>query len=130
MEHTAIPVIDRANATDLQPSTPAFAGMPPHPAGEAPLPMPPGAGGDAMPELSPQQAALHAREEEILKPKRRVWVSYVGENAKGKQRFGRMYLDGMIDIRSLREAMQIESLIGERKDLREVQILSWKTLEA
>lgn len=106
--------IDRNGATDIQP-------LPPAPTvtqalESQPFPIPPA----AAPQPEPQP-------EPVVSPS--LFVSFVGVNKKGKQRFGRMTVQGMFPPRQVAMVHAIENAIGKERDLTQVELISWAQLE-
>jgi len=61
---------------------------------------------------------------------RRVLVAYVYEDTHGADRFDRIWIDGMADLRTLEEVLKTEQLIAVQKDVNAVRIINWQPLEA
>lgn len=61
---------------------------------------------------------------------RRVFVVYVHEDAEGFDRHDRVWIDGMVDLRSLDEVLNTELTIAKEKGVKNVRITNWKPLEA
>lgn len=104
---TTQPMIDR-NAPVLDPLTPLLDSgeglMPPRPS-PAPEPAPEPKSGPAL------------------------FVAFVGTNHKGKQQHGRMFLEGIYDLRSISQVANAEGLINQAKGLTTVEILNWRALD-
>lgn len=60
---------------------------------------------------------------------RRVWISYVFDDDEGFQRFARVSIDGLPDLRTLQQVLSTEQVIAEQKGVKNVQILNWHPLE-
>lgn len=109
---------DRTNVTDLQPLPP---GSPPAmPISEQPLPLPPGTNTAAPP--TPEEASSR------ITPS--LHVTFVGMNAKDKQRHGRVIIHDLYDLRTQREVSSAEILIAKERGFDKVEILAWRTIAA